>query len=92
MTYLCNNNNLIFTTMFYKKRIEALETRVENLEIKVAALAEKARVQSNEIEMLWAQFAGLAAPQNPLPEPKPTPKPRRRRRKTNGKEANTTHE
>ena len=78
--------------MFYKKRIEALEERVTKLEIKVASLIETTKVQNNEIEMLWAQFAGLAAPQNPLPEPKPTPKPRRRRRKTNGKEANTNNE
>ena len=77
--------------MFYKKRIEALEARVETLEIKVAQLIEKARVQGNEVDLLWAQLAGLEA-QNPLPEPKPTPKPRRRRRKTNGKEANTTNE
>ena len=78
--------------MFYKKRIEALEARVKTLEIKVAQLIEKARVQGNEVDLLWAQFAGLEAPQITPPEPKPTPKPRRRRRKTNGKEANTTNE
>ena len=61
--------------MFYKKRIEALEERVTKLEIKVASLIETTRKQNNEIELLWAQFAGLEAPQVPLPEPKPTPKP-----------------
>lgn len=72
--------------MFYKKRIEALEKRVDALENTIASLIAKVNEQNNEIELLWAQLAG---PQNPLPEPKPTPKPRRRRRKTNGKETTT---
>lgn len=76
--------------MFYKKRIEALEERVTKLEIKFAELAEKERVQCNEMELLWAKVAEKEKAEA-QPTPQPT-KPRRRRRKSNGKEANNTNE
>lgn len=69
--------------MFYKKRIEALEKRVDALENTIASLIAKVNKQNNEIELLRAQ---LGATQK---EEKPLPKPRRRRRKTNGKETTT---
>lgn len=60
--------------MFYKKRIEALESRVGELEKTVTTLSERVQAQGNEIELLWAQFAGTQKA-----EAKPTP--RRHKRK-----------
>lgn len=75
--------------MFYKKRIEALEERVAALEERVNALTsradlltETAQMQSNEIELLWAQFAGVQKK-----EVEPNCLPKRYRKKKNGKEA-----
>lgn len=62
--------------MFYNKKIKALESRVDELEKSVAALTESVRAQSNEIELLYAQFAGMQKTKEHS-----QPKPRRYKRK-----------
>lgn len=71
--------------MFYGRRIKELEERVTALEEKAKVLEDAVACYSRSVERLWKIYEDRMQKASE-PEEKPKPKPRRRARRNHGEE------